>query len=612
MPGFSMIVGNDGDLDDARVEAARCLDGLFHTARYERKILLDEPQRWVAWSAYPEYGLADHSNDSYVVLQEGQIYGVSPAALREDLAKLAPMLFDPRGVYRAAIVDWLSRTDGEFLLIVIDKATGDIAILNDLLGKLPFYHSCRGGRFVASREVNFVTRMAPDRSCDRTALIQFLTLRYCLDDRTFYQSIKRLTPASILTIRDSGSSTTVDKLHEYNLSERRHSDRSYEQNVDNTLELLTEATVARACRDGSRRNGLMLSGGIDSRIVGAILQQHGIPFSCTSFTTEQGIGALDAKNAREVAELLGWDWSMVEVGAPSGQDALDIFKLKGGLMSMTLAPLMSYIRQMQARLGEDQVFFTGDTGYGVRSFYPKAKARTTEDLVTRNMFAYHAQFKMEEIAGLFRVSPAEVLKVFTDHFNSYPETDPVDRWHHYIICQRILVWNYDGMDRTRAFAWLAAPFDATPFFHYAMHLPNKHKDHYEPYWDWFKRIAPDAMKVDYAPYNAKPKSLKLDLIFARQKLFFNNTPRWLQAAIRRVRWAARGQFQHNPNLIRCLQAQLSNCPAISEYLDPKKVQELVSSNARTQLETLLSLTSAIEMTHTGHSSMEQFRETSLL
>ena len=607
MPGLSLVCDRRQGLHQDR-GPLQGLDRVMHTPAYQRTVLVDEPACLLACTHYPNYGLLEHQTPRWHIALEGHIYGKSEATIQQELEAIAPQLFRAEAE-QSAIVRWLFQTDGEFLLFVRDKQTGQMAFLNDALGKLPVYYCAGSNRLLVSREISYLAPLVERKSCSRRGLMQFLVLRYCLAKQTPFEGVERMPPASVLRVDPMEWALSERTLFTYDVRHREHEGKSLRQNIDNIRELLVQATVNRASR--SDPNVLSLSGGIDSRLIAAILRDQSIPFHAATFIDSDRQFAPDASTAEEVAKVMKLDWKLFDLPAAKGVEALSVLRLKSGLMSMTLGLLMKFLEEMGAQYGWNMVFFTGDTGYGVRKHTPKGRVRRLEDLVTNCIFGYQSQFDLPVVADLLDMDPREVFRDFCQEFESYPETALQEKYQHFIICERILVWNYDGMDRDRSYYWLAAPLDATPVFHYGMNMPYGHRDHYQMYWDMLDQFAPESMKVNYAPYGAPPRSRRLEWTWFKEKMYFK-MPEWVRQHVRRLLNRKRAEAHPNPLLVQCLREQMSNGSALKDYFRPDRYEKILQTGTKMQHEVLLSATCAVENFLTGQTTLEKYRDQTLM
>jgi asparagine synthase (glutamine-hydrolysing) len=164
---------------------------------------------------------------------------------------------------------------GMFAFAVTEHATGRTVLARDRLGIKPLYvdHTADRLRFASTVQA-LLAAGGVDTSVDRTALSYYLTFHSVVPaPRTILQGIRKLPPATVRTVEADGSATD----HEYwNPRFTRDEDRSGWSERDwqeGLLEKLRTAVRRRMVADVPV--GVLLSGGIDSSLVVALLAGSG-------------------------------------------------------------------------------------------------------------------------------------------------------------------------------------------------------------------------------------------------------------------------------------------------------------------------------------------------
>ncbi len=164
---------------------------------------------------------------------------------------------------------------GMFAFAVTEHATGRTVLARDRLGIKPLYvdHTADRLRFASTVQA-LLAAGGVDTSVDRTALSYYLTFHSVVPaPRTILQGVRKLPPATVRTVEADGSATD----HEYwNPRFTRDEDRSGWSERDwqeGLLEKLRTAVRRRMVADVPV--GVLLSGGIDSSLVVALLAGSG-------------------------------------------------------------------------------------------------------------------------------------------------------------------------------------------------------------------------------------------------------------------------------------------------------------------------------------------------
>jgi asparagine synthase (glutamine-hydrolysing) len=174
----------------------------------------------------------------------------------------------------------------------------------------PYWWRARDGRvhtndFFADA---MAERADSPRTLDPVAVLSILSLQYVALDRTLVQGVSRLGWMSELD---------AEGVERYEPAPRHGTRRASAARIARELRTLLEQEVLGYCR-GKSRLYLMLSGGMDSRVMAGIvaaLQQRGalgIPVTAITWGVEQ---SRDRQYAEKIAEHYGWEWHWAELDA---------------------------------------------------------------------------------------------------------------------------------------------------------------------------------------------------------------------------------------------------------------------------------------------------------
>jgi asparagine synthetase B (glutamine-hydrolysing) len=191
---------------------------------------------------------------------------IPPGAEEADPAAAALYIHDQ---YLERGMVFLRDLMGAFAFALWDKHTHTLLLANDRLGMRPVYFTEHKGilRFASEVKALLIDDSFPHRA-DLVAASEFFHFRYILGDRTFFEDIRLLPPASFLCCRDG--KWGIDRYWEPSYPDqlRRHPDEWYDQQIYETL----RAAVERMIRS-DLNYGISLSSGMDSRWIAAILSE---------------------------------------------------------------------------------------------------------------------------------------------------------------------------------------------------------------------------------------------------------------------------------------------------------------------------------------------------
>lgn len=237
----------------------------------------------------------------------------------------------------AAISEWgfeqtLDRCNGMFAFAVWDTRERTLTLARDRLGIKPVYYgsarSSDGSQTLLFGSELKALRRHPnfDAEIDRTSLQLLMQHSYVPSPRSIYSNVRKLPPGCLLTVpldaRQAGLPEPVRWWDSRSRAEqiRGPSDTSsLGDPIEHLDKLLRESVAARMLSDVPL--GAFLSGGIDSSLVVALMQQQSSrPVKTFSIGFEEE-GYNEATHAKAVAEHLGTEHTELYV---TPQEALDV------------------------------------------------------------------------------------------------------------------------------------------------------------------------------------------------------------------------------------------------------------------------------------------------
>ncbi len=590
MPGLSLLRSDDSGADRRFDDA---LSSLHFLDDYTSESIHRDGRTHVGWSGYDAYPVRTIETPEYTIALEGYLYDTTPTA---DV--VCDVVADIFADETAAVADWLVDQDAEFVLLAVEKASGDVAVLTDVLGRLPTYLSATDEGIALSRELRFVLEtQAP--SADSLGVAEMLLFGYPLGRRTLYAGVDQLPPASL--VRLSGTSHTVDELHRFRFDRTRHADRSLDENADRLASLLSASCERRAARGN---NVLSLSGGLDSRAIAACFAATDVPYTAATYDLETGTRSEEAEIAREVMTVLDGDWTCFDVSHPTGADLQRLLAMKAGMNYLGMGYILRFFDQLRDAYGPDATLFTGDGGDKI---FPAHAPRTFADLddVAEYVMDDAARLDVDAVAELTSHGRADIAAHLRQLLASYPATDPTDSYVQFLFRERGRKWLFHGEDRNRYYFWNAAPFWSWPMVRYAMGVPDEQKRRERLFARTIQTFSPAVAAVDYANFSAPITSLEYSLKRFTYD-FLSRYPTVRDALVR----AMRGQtgYEYDGTVADVLQRQATADDGVGDVLSAGTLDEIARDRGycdKTAIYNVLTITSGLEQLD-GDSTLDEF------
>jgi len=351
----------------------------------------------------------DHSR---CIIMEGELY--NQQELKDELARngdqgqfrtdsdaeLALAMYETFGENFAV------RLNGDFVLAIWNRPQRKLLITNDRLGLYPLYYADSGNKLTFASGVRaLLADPQLSREIDQIAFAEFLTFDHVLDDRTHLQAVKLLPQASVLTCVDGHFA-----IHPYwNLKyPDLHELRDEQADIDQLNHLLQQAVRRRM--GGSFPKGLLLSGGLDSRVILAGMAETAPPKQFHTFSW--GIpGCDDCRAAKELAAIAGSQHHFYELK----QDWL-IEKANEAVMRTDGLGNIANLHAIAAANQEAAIApilfkgFLGDAMFGYaahRRFWGNYDEKTSFNIHLRTHRGH----------GVIFFDPSDYPSLFTDDFN---------------------------------------------------------------------------------------------------------------------------------------------------------------------------------------------------
>jgi len=163
----------------------------------------------------------------------------------------------------------IERLRGMFALAIYNPDDGALFIARDRLGKKPLYIYRSANLFAFGSEIKALLAH-PEISAEINSdvLPVQLALKYTLDDQTLFRNIRKLPPATYLTLTSRGESAITYWDLSFTPKRRFKSDA---EALSEFRERFTDAVSSRLLADVPL--GMFLSGGIDSSVIAASMSR---------------------------------------------------------------------------------------------------------------------------------------------------------------------------------------------------------------------------------------------------------------------------------------------------------------------------------------------------
>jgi len=232
--------------------------------------------------------LMGHRVRLQVSLGPGSVSGASPVCMQSGTR----YLYWEGGLpdsYRVRLLDCLcaptvedikaclSRTlpglDGAFAGVLVDTEEDAAILFHDMNGIMPLFFARRGQEYEVSTELRKCVHGLESAELDRNGLFSYLFLGIVLPPHTMWANIEALERGAVLEI---GFSVSGGKRAVTYLSPGIHLEEPKFRSFQDAITSLEESLLQAVCDQSTGRSevGVLLSGGVDSGLLAAMLRQH--------------------------------------------------------------------------------------------------------------------------------------------------------------------------------------------------------------------------------------------------------------------------------------------------------------------------------------------------
>src|SRR6266536_4114987 len=203
--------------------------------------------------------------------------------------------------YKEWGTDVFSHLNGMFGLAIWDVPNERLVVARDAMGIKLVYYKINKGQLTFGSEIRAITVTEnAKQSVDPVALNLFLRFRYTPSPLTIFEGIRKLAPGTMLIVEDG--QYREDRWYNY-MPLPFSGPKEDEEATHELLQLYREAVRRHLLSDVPV--GILLSGGLDSGLLLALMNEKGGPWPAYTIGYGEGFQDDELADAAETAALLG-------------------------------------------------------------------------------------------------------------------------------------------------------------------------------------------------------------------------------------------------------------------------------------------------------------------
>jgi asparagine synthase (glutamine-hydrolysing) len=226
-------------------------------------------------------------------------------------------------LYEEYGLDFARHLSGIFAIALWDASRRRLLLARDQFGVKPLYYSMGSeGLSFASEVKALIAGDLLTPALDPLAAELFLAFGFVPGPRSLFEGVEKLMPASLLVWEGTGAAHQQTYWSAQEGPSPRARNASWEDDESQLLELLRRSTREQMVSDVPL--GSMLSGGLDSSLITALMAEHSPrPVKTFSIGFVEDAEANELGDARSVAERLGTEHHELLTSATEHPELLD-------------------------------------------------------------------------------------------------------------------------------------------------------------------------------------------------------------------------------------------------------------------------------------------------
>ena len=355
---------------------------------------------------------------------KGNVFLENKLLSPRELAELMYPLVCNEGPNQEKKIEYfLKELNGEFSVVVETKDKIFCAL--DKLRSIPLFYTITNTGFILSDDAYYLKSKLKQNLNEKNAA-EFMVAGYVTGNETLFDGIKQTRSGEFLIYQKKENKLKsffyFRFLHGdyYNLPEEELY-KILDQAFANTFLRLIESTVKQG-----KKLVVPLSGGLDSRIIVAMLKRLGIEdVICVTYGRK---GNRESLISKRVAKALGYNWLFIEQTAQKwhkcyrSEEANSYHKFAGNLSSLPHMQDFLAVQELKnkGKIPENSVFIPGHTGdmlsgSHIPEYYlDNSKIYNNETFLTDTLKMHYNLWKWNSIYGLEPIFKAKVNKSASD------------------------------------------------------------------------------------------------------------------------------------------------------------------------------------------------------
>ncbi|MDY7035594.1 MAG: asparagine synthase-related protein [Thermodesulfobacteriota bacterium] len=382
------------------------------------------------------------------------------------------------GLYNKEGMDGLCNLNGRFVIAIWNKVERALSLVNDGYGFCKLYYWVTPQRILFASEYKaIIWHQDFPKKIDHQGLADFMALGYSTEDKTFFENIKLLPPASLATFsRDDQLS--IRKYWDYSFYNEEDPLWLEEDYIDQFANMLSKATQRQIVTDSII--GLPLSGGFDSRTLAGMLDMLKYEGKVKTFSFGNPY-SYDVVYGRRIADKVGYEHAYIPLENTYLRDYAErfVWLMEGTVNCMNAHMLLTFDTIKDNNIDTVMTGFFGDIICGSAAWIYSVgiPGSTDDESIIRSQYDVHADImKNEDMAnyfnnGIYRVVKGKTFETLRSRYFQCPSKNRYFRSRYFSTHERQRRYTSFNLYIFDFVANVSSPFLDRDFVEFIYHVP---------------------------------------------------------------------------------------------------------------------------------------------
>jgi asparagine synthetase B (glutamine-hydrolysing) len=354
------------------------------------------------------------ANGQFSLLLDGELYNFDELKwkFRNDLCggdiSAPDMCLQLIGKFGHRIVDLFN---GLFCVVLYDRLNQRVTLISDRFGFRPLFYVYNGKALIFGSELKALSVVDPShRRLDELGTLEFFCYGTHFNNRTWMSGYLRLPPATIMNVDEDGVRSRTYWHYRYNERANVLEQGTYSQLFGIHLDRAVER-----CMKGSRRIGIFLSGGYDSRSLAAAIRKYRLPVPAFTFGHPE---SRDVRYAALLADRIGLEhYLLTDPGPYLYSNCREIVWRTEGMSSFANCTSIRYHALLKDKIDIILLGFLGE--FSGSHVWPQLLLARSRRAVVKTIYSRMVLRRLESVRRIFNASRfAQILDELRGRFEA--------------------------------------------------------------------------------------------------------------------------------------------------------------------------------------------------